>query len=106
MAGRLKSDYRYSKDIVYNNFPWPEANKKQCMAIEVAAQAVLDERAKHPGTSLADLYEPTLMKVSGLEVVHAKLDRAVSAAYGGKWGSEAECVADLMERYQRLVAGN
>ena len=106
VAGRLKSDYRYSKDIVYNNFPWPEVNKKQRMAIEAAAQAVLDERAKHPGTSLADLYEPTLMKVSGLEAVHARLDRSVRAAYGGKWDSEAECVADLMERYQRLVAGN
>lgn len=103
VAGRLKSDYRYSKELVYNTFPWPEPNEKQKVAIEVAAQAVLDERAKHPGTSLADLYEPTLMKVSGLQAVHTKLDRAVWAAYGAKWKSEAECVADLMERYQRLV---
>ena len=103
VAGRLKSDYRYSKELVYNTFPWPDADEKQKTAIEAAAQAVLDERAKHPGTSLADLYEPTLMKVSGLQAVHTKLDRAVWAAYGAKWNSEAECVADLMERYQRLA---
>lgn len=106
VAGRLKSDYRYSKELVYNTFPWPDADEKQKAAIEAAAQAVLDERAKHPGTSLADLYEPTLMKVSGLQAVHTKLDRAVWAAYGAKWNSEAECVADLMERYQRLAENN
>lgn len=104
VAGRLEMRYRYSKDLVYNNFPWPEANKKQIAAIEAAAQAVLDERAKYPDESLADLYDPTLMKVSGLQAVHAKLDRAVCAAYGGKWNSEAECVADLMKRYQLLTS--
>ncbi|MET0018024.1 DNA methyltransferase [Oscillibacter sp.] len=104
VAGRLKSDYRYSKELVYNTFPWPDADEKQKAVIEAAAQAVLDERAKHPGANLRDLYEPTLMKVSGLQAVHTKLDRTVWSAYGAKWNSEAECVADLMERYQKLVS--
>jgi len=103
VAGRLKSDYRYSKELVYNTFPWPEATEKQIAVIEEAAQGVLDERSKHPGTSLADLYDPTLMKTTGMQKAHTKLDRAVWAAYGANWKSEAECVADLMERYQKLV---
>lgn len=103
VAGRLKSDYRYSKELVYNTFPWPEPTDKQRADIEAAAQGVLDERRKYPGTSLADLYDPTWMKVSGLQKAHTKLDRTVWAAYGAKWRSEAECVADLMERYQKLT---
>lgn len=103
VAGRLKSDYRYSKELVYNTFPWPEATDKQIAAIEEAAQGVLDERSKYPGTSLADLYDPVLMKTTGMQKAHTKLDRAVWAAYGASWKSEAECVADLMERYQKLV---
>lgn len=104
VAGRLKSDYRYSKELVYNTFPWPDADAKQRTAIEAAAQGVLDERSKYPGTSLADLYDPLLMKTTGMQSVHTKLDRAVWAAYGAKWQSEAECVADLMHRYQRFIS--
>ena len=103
VAGRLKSDYRYSKELVYNTFPWPEATEKQIAVIEEAARGVLDERSKYPGTSLADLYDPVLMKTTGMQKAHTKLDRAVWAAYGASWKSEAECVADLMERYQQLV---
>lgn len=61
LSGRLKSDYSYSIDIVYNNFPWPEPTDKQREAIEVAAQAVLDTRAQFPDCSLADLYDPDSM---------------------------------------------
>lgn len=103
VAGRLKSDYRYSKELVYNTFPWPEPTEKQKAAVEAAAQGVLDERRRYPGTSLAEMYDPTWMKVSGLQKAHTRLDRAVWAAYGASWQSEEECVADLMERYQRLV---
>lgn len=103
VAGRLKSDYRYSKELVYNTFPWPDPTEKQKAAVEAAAQGVLDERSKYPGTSLAEMYDPTWMKVSGLQKAHTRLDRAVWAAYGASWQSEEECVADLMERYQRLV---
>ncbi|MCL2625358.1 MAG: N-6 DNA methylase [Cystobacterineae bacterium] len=103
VCGRLKSDYRYSAGIVYNNFPWPEPNDKQRQAIETAAQGVLDARALFPGESLATLYEPTLMPPALLKA-HNTLDRAVKNAYGGKgFATEAERVADLMERYQRLV---
>lgn len=105
VAGRLKSDYRYSKELVYNTFPWPDATDKQISAIEEAAQNVLDERRKYPDTRLADLYDPTLMKTTGMLKVHQNLDRAVMRAYGYsiKDTTEASCVADLMERYQRLI---
>ncbi|MDL2234619.1 hypothetical protein LJC07_00505 [Christensenellaceae bacterium OttesenSCG-928-L17] len=106
VAGRLKSDYRYSKEIVYNSFPWPEVTEAQKSAIEAAAQAVLDERKNYPGTSLADLYDPVLMKTTTLFKAHQNLDRAVMKLYGftpQNTPSEAACVAKLMELYQGLV---
>ena len=105
VCGRLKSDYRYSKDIVYNNFPWPDATEEQKAAIEAAAQGVLDERAAFPGSSLADLYDPLSMPPELLKA-HRTLDKAVWVAYGfspKEIRSEAECVARLMEMWQRLV---
>jgi hypothetical protein len=102
-CGRLKSDYRYSKDIVYNNFPWP-TTERQKKAIEDAAQAVLDARAQFPNSSLADLYDPLTMPPALLKA-HQALDRAVDAAYGKKsFASEADRVAFLFEEYQKLVA--
>jgi len=102
VCGRLKSDYRYSSGIIYNNFPWPEPNEKQRQAIETAAQAVLDARARFPGESLAALYDPTLMPPE-LAKAHKALDNTVKNAYGNKgFASEAERVADLMERYRKL----
>ena len=106
VAGRLEMRYRYSKDIVYNNFPWPEANDKQKATIEPLAQAVLDARALFPESSLADLYDPLTMPPELLKA-HQKLDRAVMKLYGFKANmAEAEVVAKLFERYQRLVAGS
>jgi hypothetical protein len=103
-CGRLKSDFRYSKDIVYNNFPWPEPTGKQREAIEVAAQAVLDARAAHPKATLADLYDPLTMPPN-LVKAHQALDRAVDTAYGRReFKTEAERVAFLFERYQALTA--
>ena len=82
VCGRLKSDYRYSASIVYNNFPWPEnPSEKQKQAIEAAAQAVLDARAQFPDSSLADLYDPLTMPPVLLKA-HQQLDKAVDAAYG------------------------
>ncbi len=103
-CGRLKSDYRYSKDIVYNNFPWPESpTAKQKAAIEQAAQSVLDVRAKYPESSLADLYDPLTMPAALLKA-HQKLDKAVDAAYGKRqFATEAERVAYLFELYQKLT---
>jgi hypothetical protein len=134
VCGRLKSDYRYSAGIVYNNFPWPDmgvvgancvrpflggkgniggdSDKGAChaplqksqIAIETAAQAVLDARAKFPTATLADLYDPLTMPPE-LVKAHQSLDRAVDAAYGKTaFKTEAERVAFLFERYQQLTA--
>lgn len=104
VCGRLESRYRYSKDIVYNNFPWPDATDKQQQAIEAAAQAVLDARAQFPTATLADLYDPLAMPPE-LSKAHQALDRAVDAAYGKKsFASEAERVAFLFDRYQQLTS--
>lgn len=101
VAGRLKSDYRYSNQIVYNNFPWPQdVSDKQKSAIETAAQAVLDARGKFPQASLADLYDPITMPPE-LRRAHADLDKAVDAAYSKKkFDSDAERVAFLFDLYQ------
>ncbi|MFZ1418337.1 MAG: DNA methyltransferase [Burkholderiaceae bacterium] len=103
VAGRLKSDYRYSANIVYNNFPWPTPTDAQRSAIETAAQGVLDARAHYPDSSLADLYDPLTMPPE-LVKAHAKLDKAVDAAYGYKGAnSDAERVAFLFGLYQDLI---
>jgi len=109
VCGRLKSDYRYSKDIVYNNFPWPiDANEKQREAISDAAQGVLNARAQFPDATLADLYDPLSMPPA-LVKAHQALDKAVDAAYvpsGGKraWATEAERVAFLFELHQKITS--
>lgn len=104
VAGRLKSDYRYSKDIVYNNFPWPEPTETQKAKIEATAQGILDARALYPESSLADLYDELTMPPE-LRKAHKANDRAVMEAYGmwGKVHSEAECVAWLFRMYQKLT---
>lgn len=103
-CGRLKSDFRYSKDIVYNNFPWPEPSDKQRTAIETTAQAVLDARARFPEATLADLYDPLSMPPA-LRKAHEQLDRAVDAAYSRrKFEGDADRVAFLFERYQEIVS--
>ena len=104
VCGRLKSDYRYSKDIVYNNFPWPNPTDQQKAKIEQTAQAILDARALYPDASLADLYDETTMPPE-LRKAHQQNDKAVMVAYGfwGKLNSEPACVAELMKMYQQLT---
>ncbi len=104
VCGRIKSDYRYSKDIVYNNFPWPTPTDAQKAKIEETAQAILDARAKYPDCSLADLYDELTMP-GELRTAHQKNDKAVMQAYGfwGKLNTEAECVAELMRMYQSMT---
>ncbi len=103
-CGRLKSDYRYSNTIVYNNFSWPDTTDKHRETIEAAAQAILDARALYPESSLADLYDPLSMPPELLKA-HAALDRAVDAAYQYKGGKDdAARVAFLFERYQQLTS--
>lgn len=105
VCGRLKSDYRYSAGIVYNNFPWPQApTDKQKQAIEDAAQAVLDERAKFPDASLADLYDPLTMPPT-LTKAHHKLDAAVDMAYAKrKFIGDSDRVAFLFELYRQITS--
>jgi hypothetical protein len=103
VCGRLKSDYRYSASIVYNNFPWPNPSSKQKQALEMAAQVVLDTRALFPDSSLADLYDPLTMPPE-LAKAHQKLDKAVETAYGRTFANDAQRVAYLFELYQKLNA--
>lgn len=105
VCGRIKSDYRYSKDIVYNNFPWPDVMDEQRAVIEQLAQGVLDARAQFPDSSLADLYDPLITPPELLKA-HQNLDRMVMKLYGftpQNTPSEAVCVAKLMERYEEMT---
>lgn len=104
VCGRLKSDYSYSINVVYNNFSWPEPTPAQKAKIEQTAQAILDARANHPESSLADLYDDLAMPPD-LRKAHQANDWAVMQAYGlpVKGTTEADCVAILMQRYQELT---
>ena len=104
VCGRLKSDYRYSKDVVYNNFPWPTPTDEQREKIEQTAQAILDARNLYPDCSLADLYDEAAMPPE-LRKAHQQNDKAVMQAYGfwGKLNTESTCVAELMKMYQKLA---
>jgi len=104
IGGRLKSDYSYSKNIVYNNYPWCTPTDEQKARIEQTAQMILDARAQYPDCSLADLYDETTMPPE-LRKAHQANDLAVMAAYGfDKKITESECVAELMKMYQKLTA--
>lgn len=104
VCGRLKSDYRYAKDIVYNNFPWPTPTDEQRAKIEQTAQAILDARALYPDCSLADLYDEVTMPPE-LRKAHQANDKAVMLSYGFdiKTTTETTCVAELMKLYQKLT---
>jgi hypothetical protein len=109
VSGRLKSDYRYTGAITYNNFPWPDATDEQKVEIEILAQAVLDARASYPDSTLADMYNNSSMSFHpALVKAHQNLDKAVWKLYGFSpktHTSEAAVVASLMERYEVLVVG-
>ena len=104
VCGRIKSDYRYSKDVVYNNFPWPTPTEAQKAKIEQTAQGILGARALYPDCSLADLYDEVTMPPE-LRKAHQQNDRAVMQAYGFdvKTTTESSCVAELMKMYQHLT---
>ncbi len=103
VCGRLKSDYRYSKEIVYNNFPWPQPTYKQKIKIETTAKAILDARLLFPDCSMADLYDDNTMPPL-LRKAHKENDKAVMAAYGFITNlTETECVTELMKLYQKLA---
>lgn len=107
VCGRLKSDFRYSAKLVYNNFPWPDPEKmtaKQKQAVEIAAQAVLDTRKNHPDATLADLYDPLTMPAD-LAKAHAALDRAVDRCYRSQpFPDERRRFEHLFVLYESLAA--
>ena len=107
VCGRLKSDYRYSKEQVYNTFPWPMPTDEQKQRIEQTAQAILDARALYPDSSLADLYDEVTMPVE-LRRAHQANDRAVMEAYGFpvKSMTESQCVTELFKMYKKMTSSN
>jgi hypothetical protein len=103
IAGRLKSDYRYTGSLIYNTFPWPEVTSEQKIEIENLAQNILDARAQFPNSSLADLYDPLTMPPE-LSKAHKALDHAIDKLYQSKpFDSDAERVALLFGRYQEMT---
>ena len=104
ICARLKSDYSYTVNNVYNNFPWPTPTDEQKAKIEQTAQAILDARAKYPNSSLADLYDELTMPPE-LRTAHQDNDRAVMRAYGFdiKTMTESQIVAELFKLYQNLT---
>ncbi len=103
ITGRMKSDYMYSVGVVYNTFPWPDATPAQRSRIELLAQGILDARAAHPASSLADLYDPDTMPAT-LRRAHAALDLAVDRLYrSAPFASDRDRVEHLFGRYEALV---
>ena len=107
VCGRIKSDYRYSKDIVYNNFPWCNPTAEQRQKIEQTAKAILDARASYSECTFADMYGEKMYMFPKLLQAHRENDRAVMQAYGFPVKNdftESMCVAELMKMYQRITA--
>lgn len=102
VAGRLELRYRYSKDVVYNNFPWPNAG--EIARIEGTAKSILAARNLYPDATLADLYDELTMPPE-LRKAHQENDKAVMESYGFNWRkmTESECVAELMTMYQDII---
>ena len=108
VCGRLEMRYRYSKDVVYNNFPWPSPTDAQKARIEKTAREILDARALYPDSSLADQYDDLAMPIE-LRKAHEDNDRAVSEAYGFNYklmedGKDSLIVAELFNLYKNLTA--
>jgi hypothetical protein len=104
VCGRLKSDYRYSNSLVYNNFPWPQTpTDAQRRKVEAAAQRILDVREQYPDSTLADLYDPNTMPKSLLDA-HRAVDVAVDACYRSKpFKNELERLEFLFDLYRRYT---
>lgn len=105
VAGRLKSDYRYSKDIVYNDFPWPKPTEEQRNKIIKSSKLILEARKKYPDATLSELYGEKMYLYNELLKAHQLNDIAVMEAYGFNWRkmTESECIAELMKMYQKLI---
>lgn len=108
VAGRIKSDFRYSNGMVYNTFPWPNPSSEQKKKVEITAQEILNAREKYSNCSLADLYGESMYLYPELLKAHQENDKAVMEAYGFDWRkmSESECVAELMKMYENIIKGS
>ncbi len=108
VCGRIKSDYRYSNDVVYNNFPWCKPTAEQKKKIEETAQAILDARKLYSECSFAEMYGEKMYLFPKLLQAHQANDKAVMQAYGfwGKFNTESACVAELMKMYKALTEGS
>jgi hypothetical protein len=103
VAGRLKTDYRYSSAICYNNFPVPDLNKKQKEIINLHIRNLLSEREKHPDKTIAELYDPQKMPV-GLRKAHQDLDAAIERCYRSKpFESDEERLEHLFKLYEEMI---
>lgn len=103
-CGRIKSDYRYSNEIVYNNFPWPTTTDTQKKKIEQTAQAIIDARKHYPNSSLADMYGEQMYLYTDLVAAHRQNDLAVMKAYGFSTKmTEEDIVKELFGRYMELT---
>lgn len=103
---QTRSDYRITKDTVYNTFPWPSPTDEQKAKIAATAQGILEARALYPDASFADLHDELTMPIE-LRKAHQANDRAVMEAYGFSLKTtEQECVAELMKMYQKLTSDN
>lgn len=104
VGGRMKSDYRYAKEIVYNTFPIPDLDEKIREKLEKTGEKIIEVREKYSDNSYADLYDPLFMPMD-LRKAHQENDKAVWEAYGKKWelGNEEQCVAYLMKLYKELT---
>lgn len=104
-AGRLKSDYRYSVSVVYNNFPFPKLNDEVKAKLEETGSKILEVRAKYPNDSYAELYDDSFMPMD-LRKAHQANDKAVWEAYDKAWDitSEVDCVAYIMKLYEEMTA--
>ena len=104
VAGRLKTDYRYSKDIVYNNFPFPPISERQKQELEQSVYRILEEREAHPEKTLAQLYDPDKMP-EGLREAHRQNDLAVERCYRSKpFESDEERLEYLFKLYEQMIA--
>ncbi|MCR4279693.1 MAG: N-6 DNA methylase [Candidatus Zambryskibacteria bacterium] len=104
VCGRLKSDYRYSSTLVYNNFPWPEKlTDEKRRKVEECAENVIFIRTLYPRSSLADLYDPNAMP-SDLREAHEKLDRAVEECYDKRFNNDQDRISYLFDLYQKYVS--
>ena len=106
VCGRLETRFRYSNDIVYNNFPWCNPTKEQKAKIEQTAQAILNARQKYTDSSLADMYGENMYLYTDLLEAHKANDKAVMQAYGFKWNmTEMDIITKLLQMYEKLAKG-